>query len=197
MTAAAPADPPSSSSTSPSPVAAAMRPRGRGRIAAVLIVALLASAWLQQAAYSFRSDAINRGRPKGVPGASRLANLDSYSLALLLGGLRGPLVMFLWTSSEAQKSDRDLESFGTKVEMIRLLQPEFDSVHLFQIWNLAYNVSVQYASNANKYGAILDAIDYGRRADQLSPDNISLISAIGGVYADKLGGSTEKEYYTR
>jgi hypothetical protein len=187
------AAPASSSSSSSGPT----RPRGRARIAAVLIVSLLASAFLQQAAYSFRSEAINRGRPKGAPAASRLANLDSYSLALLLGGLRGPLVMFLWTSSEAQKSDRDLESFGTKVEMIRLLQPEFDSVHLFQIWNLAYNVSVQYATNANKYGAILDAIDYGRRAEQLSPDNINLVSAIGGVYADKLGGSTEKEYYTR
>ena len=44
------------------------------------------------------------------------------------------------------KNERDLEGFDTKLEWIRLLQPEFDPVHLFQIWNKAYNISVQMAS---------------------------------------------------
>ena len=61
--------------------------------------------------------------------------MNSYALALMLGGLRGPLVMMLWTSSETQKQDKNLEDFDTKVELIRLLQPEFDSVHIFQVWN--------------------------------------------------------------
>jgi energy-coupling factor transporter ATP-binding protein EcfA2 len=66
---------------------------------------------------------------------------------VVLGGLRGPLVMILWTSSEGQKAERELEDFDTKVEWIRLLQPEFDSVHIFQVWNKAYNISVQMASS--------------------------------------------------
>ena len=32
--------------------------------------------------------------------------MNSYALTLLLGGLRGPLVMFLWPSAEDQKSER-------------------------------------------------------------------------------------------
>jgi hypothetical protein len=183
--------------TAHDPHAARPRRRGRTAITITLVVALLCSAVLQQVAFSVRSKAINRNRPDADPAASRLANLDSFSLALLLGGLRGPLVMFLWTQSESQKTEKDLESFGTQVELIRLLQPEFATVHLFQIWNLAYNISVQMASLSNKYASILDAVEYARRTDRMSPNDINIISALGGLYADKLGNSAEKEYYRR
>jgi hypothetical protein len=172
-------------------------PRGRAGIVTTLVLALLLSAVLQQVAFSYRSAAINRNRPEGSPAPSRLANLDSFSLALLLGGLRGPLVMFLWTNSESQKSEKDLESFDTQVELIRLLQPEFDTVHLFQMWNKAYNISAQLASLSNKYAAILDAIEYGQRTDRANPNDINIVTSIGGLYADKLGNSSEKEYYRR
>lgn len=174
-------------------------PHSRGRliIGVMLILSLVASAILQQTAYSFRSEAINSRRSKDAPPPSRLANLDSFSLALLLGGLRGPLVMFLWTTSESQKSDRDLESFDTKVEMIRLLQPEFVTVHLFQIWNKIYNISAQLASLSNKYAAILDGINYAEETLKVLPDDINIVSAIGGAYADKLGNSQEKDYYRK
>lgn len=171
--------------------------RGRTSIVVTIVVALILSAVLQQVAFSYRNRAVNRNRPDANPAASRLANLDSFSLALLLGGLRGPLVMFLWTQSEQQKSEKDLEGFDTQVELIRLLQPEFASVHLFQIWNKAYNISVQMASLANKYASILDAIEYARRTDRMNPNDINIISAIGGLYAEKLGNSAEKEYYRR
>jgi hypothetical protein len=173
------------------------RRRGRSGITVTVLVALILSAVLQQVAFSYRTRAINRNRPESNPAASRVANLDSFSLALLLGGLRGPLVMFLWTQSESQKSEKDLESFDTQVELIRLLQPEFASVHLFQIWNKAYNISVQMASLANKYASILDAIEYGRRTDEMNPNDINIINAIGGLYAEKLGNSSEKEYYRK
>ena len=123
------------------------------------------------------------------------SQFNSYTLGLLLGGLRGPLVMTLWSTSEAQKSDRNLDDINTKIELIRLLQPEFDSVHLFQIWNKAYNLSVQMANLPDKYAMILDAIDYAKKARDERPENINIESAIGGIYFDKLGTSSEKQYY--
>ena len=125
-----------------------------------------------------------------------LSKVNSFALGLLLGGLRGPLVMALWTSSENQKTDRDLEDFDTKVELIRLLQPEFDTVHLFQIWNKAYNISVQMANVPNKYTTILDALAYGFSVDRERPDNINILAAIGGLYFDKFGGASEKAYFS-
>lgn len=168
-------------------------PRTRLPTVIVLITALLLSIVARQLAAGYRT----RGTPIASTPTSTttLGSFDSYALALLLGGLRGPLVMILWPSSEAQKSDRNLEDFDTKVEWIRLLQPEFDSVHIFQVWNKAYNISVQMASIANKYTTILDALQYASAVDADRPNNINILMAKAQVWFDKLGNSQEKLYY--
>ena len=170
--------------------------RSRVSIVVVLIVALVLGAVTRDWARAMRNRS-GGNMPGGEAVTSSLANMNSFALALLLGGLRGPLVMILWTSSESQKNEKNLEDFDTKVEWIRLLQPEFDTVHIFQVWNKAYNISVQMASLANKYTTILDAIDYAARVEAARPNNINMIYAIGGIYFDKLGTSTEKAYYGR
>jgi hypothetical protein len=128
---------------------------------------------------------------------AKISNLDSFSLALLLGGFRGPLVMMLWSSSESQKQNKDLEDFDSKIELIRLLQPEFDTVHIFQMWNKAYNISVQMANNSDKYATIVDALEYGYRVNSQHPDDMNILSSIGRIFFDKFGGSQEQEYYTK
>ena len=170
--------------------AAATSRRGRGLVAVVLLVSLLAMAGMRAA--------VQRRHEQIVPrsgGGSRLSQMNTFALGLVLGGLRGPLVMFLWTSSENQKTDRNLQDIDTKIELIRMLQPEFDSVHIFQIWNKAYNLSVQMANFQNKYTVILDALDYAKSVDEERPDNINILMSMGEVYYQKLGQSAEKHYY--
>jgi hypothetical protein len=174
-----------------------MMTRGRTSIVVVLILALLGTAGARYVADNYREQRLARGRVTGQDSAQSLSNMSSYALALLLGGLRGPLVMILWTSSESQKADKNLEDFDTKVEWIRLLQPEFDSVHIFQIWNKAYNISVQMASLANKYSAILDALDYAQKVNEQRPNDINIVLGIADVYFNKLGNSSEKDYYRK
>lgn len=168
---------------------------GSRRVAtvAVLVVALLAAGFTRHVAESQRGSAAAASAQAG----GTLSKMNTFALALLLGGLRGPLVMMLWTSSEAQKTEKNLEDFDTKVEWIRMLQPEFDTVHIFQIWNKAYNISVQMASNANKYLTILDALEYAKSVDKERPSNINMLYAIGSIYFDKLGGASEKQYYRK
>lgn len=163
-------------------------------IIVVLVVSLVFSVVARQMAVGYRT----RGTANlnaAASGTATLGSFDSYALALLLGGLRGPLVMVLWPSAESQKSERNLQDFDTKVEWIRLLQPEFDSVHIFQIWNKAYNISVQMASISNKYSTILDALNYATAVDAERPNNINVIMAKAQVWFDKLGNSQEKVYY--
>jgi hypothetical protein len=169
---------------------------GRMITAMVLVASLtlagLARRWAEDE--RLRASSQRGFQSNGPESASaRLSSMNSYALALLLGGLRGPLVMFLWSSSESQKTEHDLEDFDTKVEWIRLLQPEFDTVHLFEIWNKAYNISVQMADLPDKYATILDALDYANSVDRQKPDDINIIFQIGSVYADKLGQSTEEQ----
>jgi hypothetical protein len=171
-----------------------MKP-GRMLIAVVLIVALAASAATRQWAQHDRNQAIYGPRGPSYAAGSSVGRMNSFALALLLGGLRGPLVMFLWMNSESQKNEHNLEGVETQIEWIRLLQPEFDTVHLFQIWNKAYNLSVQMASLSNKYLTILGALDYAHSVDRQRPNDINIVAAIAQVYFDKLGGSAEKDYY--
>ncbi|HEX4056488.1 MAG TPA: hypothetical protein VHX86_19680 [Tepidisphaeraceae bacterium] len=167
-------------------------------VAVLLVIGLVATRYTRDWAIDEHNAIRNNGHPGGFTASnsdSSLSSMPSFATALLLGGLRGPLVMILWTSSENQKQKHDLEDFDTKVEWIRLLQPEFDTVHLFQIWNKAYNISVQMASLRNKYTTILDAIDYGQKVERERHDDINIITAIAAIYGDKLGTSSEHVYY--
>jgi hypothetical protein len=178
-----------------------MRTTGsRAGVIFLIIVSLIATSFTRDWAIGEHNTIRNNGRmpvaaSQGNSGDSALNSMPSFATALLLGGLRGPLVMILWTSSENQKQEHNLQDFDTKVEWIRLLQPEFDTVHLFQIWNKAYNISVQMASLANKYTTILDAIDYGQKVERERPDDINIITAVAALFGDKLGTSQEHVYY--
>ena len=176
----------------PSPSALHRRCRaGRTGIVIVLILAIIASVFARHATLS------RRNVSAGAASNASLSSMNSYAIALLLGGLRGPLVMFLWPSAETQKSERNLEDFDTKIEWIRLLQAEFDTVHIFQIWNKAYNISVQMSNVGNKYTTILDALEYAQKVDRERPNNINIIAAVAGIYFDKFGTSQEKDFYKR
>lgn len=164
-------------------------------IIGVLIVALLGSAGARKLCLNQRQD-LDTLRNQPVTQGGDVSRLNSFALGLLLGGLRGPMLMVLWTSSENQKTDRELEDFDTKVELIRLLQAEFDGVHLFQIWNKAYNISVQMANVPTKYTTILDAMDYAFNVDAERPDNINILASIAGLYFDKFGNAAEKGYFS-
>jgi len=183
--------------------------KARIGIIAILVLGLLISAGSRQWAMGLQRHAHLTGPyapaegaggsadgPAGSAGPT-LGSLDSYFLILVLGGLRGPLAMFLWTSSENQKNERDLEDFDTKVELIRLLQPEFDSVHIFQMWNKAYNISAQVASLPNKYAVILDALEYGKNVDRSRPNNLNILLELNKIYQHKLGTTTNDSVYYR
>jgi hypothetical protein len=169
---------------------------GRVGTIALMVVSLIVAGITRQIAVGFQESHSPTARHTTASSGS-LAGMDSYALALLLGGLRGPLVMILWSSSESQKIDRDLEGIDTKIEWIRRLQPEFDPVHIFQIWNKAYNLSVQMVGLSNKYTTILDAVDYGRNVDAERPDNLNIIKEIGRIYSEKLGSAIPERTYFR
>ena len=165
--------------------------RGRMPIVVMLVLSLLLSGVLQSVVRGRRALIVQQ-----QASLSRLSGLDSFTIGLILGGLRGPLVMALWINVETQKTDRDLQNIDTMIELIRMLQPEFDQVHIFQIWNKAYNISVQMTSIPNKYATILDALDYAKRVDAERPDNINILTSTAQVYFDKLGQSSEKRVFS-
>jgi hypothetical protein len=152
------------------------------------------------AASFVREQTVKRTTQTRAPGAATgaqasLASLDSFAMGLLLGGFRGPLVMAMWMNIEGQKARRDYEDIDTRINLVRLLQPEFDDVHLYQIGNKAYNLSVQLTSLAAKYSAVLEGLDYAAAVERERPLNINILARTADIYFQKLGESTEKVYY--
>ncbi|MEM1011191.1 MAG: hypothetical protein AAGI46_03095 [Planctomycetota bacterium] len=164
------------------------------------VVMLVLSGMLRVAAQGVRDGLTPEN--VGNAGTSGLAKLDSAALGLVLGGLRGPLVMALWTSTEEQRGssaggEQLLGGLDTKIELIRLLQPQFDSVHIQQIYNKAINLSAELVSPGARYAAILDGIDYGRRVIADRPSNIDIETQIGQVFSNKLGAADERAFFER
>lgn len=188
---------PPSSSTKPAQGFSQQRASTRIGIIALMIISVVVAGVLRGVAMDYQTKSSEFSGGGGS--RSTLGNMDSYALALLLGGLRGPLVMFLWTTSENEKGNHDLKDLDTKIEWIRLLQPEFDSVHIFQIWNKAYNISVLMASPANKYVTIMDAIKYAQKVDQEKPGDLNILNQEGSVYRGKLAATNlpEAPFYIR
>ena len=75
------------------------------RGALVLIVALIGTGFTRKLAAERRS-AGRRFGAEAVSGSSPLSRMNSFALALLLGGLRGPLVMMLWAKTKRGAADR-------------------------------------------------------------------------------------------
>src|SRR5579884_3152345 len=165
--------------------------KGRRLPVVVVLVLSMVGCWFTRTwAANFKA----RGPGEQAGQGSVLGSMNSFALGLMLGGLRGPLVMVLWSKVENQKIDRDLEDIDTMIEWIRLLQPEFDTVHIFQIWNKAYNLSVMMASPATKYTTILDAIDYARRVDADRPGDVNILAQLSQVFGEKLGNKNVSEH---
>jgi hypothetical protein len=71
-------------------------------IVVMLIISLVAAAGARDLVLARREATAHSSAGVATGTRTSLANMNSFALALLLGGLRGPLVMILWTSSEQQ-----------------------------------------------------------------------------------------------
>ena len=116
---------------------------------------------------------------------------------LVLGGFRGPLVMGLWVKAEEEKHEQRWWDVKTYHEIIAHLQPNFPSVYVFNAWNLAYNLSVQWHELANKYLWVLDGARYAQKGTWINPDSPDIMFQMADIYDQKLGRSNPERFYYR
>ena len=116
---------------------------------------------------------------------------------LLLGGFRGPLVMGLWIRAEEEKNDQQWWNVKTYHEIIAHLQPNFPSVYVFNSWNLAYNLSVQWHELENKYLWVQDGARYAQKGVWINPESPDIWFQMADIYGQKLGESIPERMYYR
>ena len=132
------------------------------------------------------------GRP-----VSELSDLPAQAMTLILGGFRGPYVMWLWVRVEDEKHKKvhfDLIDRYTKIAM---LQSDYPQVWTFLGWNLAWNLPVQWQSLERRYQWIRRATEFLGEGFRKNPHSAQIAAGMGRIYSEKLGRSQEAEYYRR
>jgi hypothetical protein len=117
--------------------------------------------------------------------------LDSSALRLSLSGLRGVLVCYLWYDAQDKQKKHEWNLLEQRVLVLSKLQPHFISPWLFQSWNLAYNVSVEFDRVKDKYFYIARGIELLGEGERQNRDNSEMRFFIGNYTQSKFGISDE------
>ena len=126
-------------------------------------------------------------------GETSLGEVDpsSATMNLVLLGLRGVAANLLWMEHEELKKTKNWSQMRATTRSIILLQPHFLKVWRFHGWDLAYNVSAEWDSIADRYywvkeGAIftMDGTDRNQQYTELYWD-------VGHILGHKIGNSDE------
>ena len=134
-----------------------------------------------------------------VPGAPALAisDMPMEAVTLILGGFRGPYVVWLWIKAEEEKQKRVHFDLIDRYTKIAALQSDYPAMWTFHAWNMAWNIPAQWQSLDRKYQWIRRGSDFLAEGYRRNPHNADIMAEMGRIYGEKLGRSQEAPYYRR
>ena len=160
-------------------------------IALVVLVLMLTGAPVQ------RHIAAERVRLRLRVGVEGLAP-DEIFTTMCLAGFRGVAVDYLWIKAFNLQLEHKWHEVRALTELIAKLQPHFPSVWVFNSWNLAYNISVEWVDPGDQWKWIKDGLLYLDQGLQRNPDSIQLFFEKGWIYWHKINlgpSGGPKEYF--
>ena len=119
----------------------------------------------------------------------------SMSLATL--GMRGVAANLLWGQAIHYKKTENWDALKATLNQITKLQPNFESVWIFQAWNLAYNVSVEFDDYRHRYHWVKKGIDYLIDGTKYNTELPSMLHEVGWFFQHKIGRADEKRQYRK
>ena len=134
-----------------------------------------------------------------VPGspALELSDLPAQAVTIILGGFRGPYVVWLWAKAEDEKTRKIHFDLIDRYTKIAALQSDYPAMWTFHAWNMAWNESVQWQSLGRKYQWIRRGVDFLNEGYRKNPHSAEILGEMGRIYSEKLGRSQEASYYRR
>lgn len=110
-------------------------------------------------------------------------------LTMAPGGLRAPLVNYLWIRAESLKDKGKHYEAMQLADLICQLQPHFPGVWSFHAWNMAWNISVTTHTPQERWLWIHNAIKLLRdRGIPINRHSLTLYRELGWIYYNKMGG---------
>jgi hypothetical protein len=153
----------------------------RSKLAIVLVVLILmvTGAPVQQYILRQREAAQLRAGLEGLAP-------DEVFTTLCLAGFRGVAVDYLWVKVLNLQLQSKWHEVRALTELIARLQPNFPTVWVYNAWNLAYNISVEWAPPEDQWKWVKDGLAYLDEGLQRNPNSVQLFFEKGWIFWHKV-----------
>ena len=134
-----------------------------------------------------------------VPGEAvrDLSDLPTETATLVLGGFRGPYVVWLWMNTQDEKQKKVHFNLIDRYRQIAALQSDYPQVWTFLAWDLGWNESVRWQSQEQRYQWVRRAIEFLREGARKNPNSVEILGSMGWIYSEKLGHAQESPFYRK
>ena len=159
-----------------------------------LILLLIAAGALAGAAIFYPSlDEQAKKHEFVLPGDTTAVSSPLQTLLTLApGGLRAPIVTFLWIRVEELKEKGRYHEMRDLSDWICRFMPRYPGVWAFHAWNMAWNVSVTAHQEEERWGWVQSGINLLRdRAIPQNPKSLALYKELGWIFLNKMGQDTD------
>jgi hypothetical protein len=113
----------------------------------------------------------------------------NVSLGIAMGAFRGIFVNFLWIRAHQLKEDGRYYEALDLSKAITTLQPRFPQVWAFHAWNMAYNISVNSQTPAERWRWVNAGIHLLRSQGVIhNPNDLLIHRELGWIFLHKVGG---------
>ena len=120
--------------------------------------------------------------------------------AVALGGFRGLISNYLWIhANDLQQNDKYFEA-AQLADWITDLEPHFSQVWIFEAWNMAFNISVEFKDFSDRWHWVQQGIELLRdKGLAYNPNELSLYQQLAWFFQFKLGDNLDDAnmYYKR
>ncbi len=119
-------------------------------------------------------------------------NPRTVLLQVAPGGLRAPMLTYLWLRSQQLKEDGKFFDAQQLRDLICDLSPHFPGVWSFHAWDMAWNISVATHTPDERWMWVSNGIRLLRdRGLYYNPDNLLLYKELAWIYFSKMGQYTD------
>ena len=116
-------------------------------------------------------------------------------LSVMPGGLRAPIVNYLWISASNHAQKGEYHDAGQLASLICHLMPRFPGVWVFQSWNLAWNVSVSTHTDQERWHWVSEGMRLLRdEGIPLNPNALELYQQLGWIFSSKMGDNVDEKH---
>ena len=130
---------------------------------------------------------------------ANLGKIDAASETMKLAtlGMRGVASNLLWEKANQAKMREDWTTLSATLEQIAHLQQNYVGVWMFQGWNVAYNISVEWDNYKDRYFWVIKGLRFLQEGTEYNENDPKLISEVGRVSSQKIGNADEKVEFRR